>query len=110
MVYINSFTISQKDMLESAVRVTGTQLSDWTVSKESSQERYSNGLKEIENGERSGYAKMMYTRVFYPDGCGNFEHNRGTSNYLLRLPEEDLDAATNLAIERSKKGQNWVDK
>ena len=97
-------------MLESASRVTGTQLNDWTVSKESSQERYSNGLKEIEQGERSGYAKMMYTRVFYPDGRGDFEHNKGTLNYLLRLPEEDIDAATKLAIERSKKGQNWVDK
>jgi hypothetical protein len=45
---------------------------------------------------------MMYTRVFYPDGCGDFEHNKGTLNSLLDLPKEDIDEAIKAAIERSK--------
>ena len=61
VVYINSFTVSQKDMLESALRVTGTKEDDWTIAKEPAQERYSNGIKEIQEGKRIGFAKMSST-------------------------------------------------
>lgn len=101
VVYIKSFTVSQKDMLESALRVTGTKESDWTISKEPATERWANGLKEMQEGSRIGFAKMLYTRVFYQDGAGNIDH-KGTLNSLLDLPTEDIDEATKIAIERSK--------
>ncbi len=94
-------------MLESALRVTNTKKDDWTIKKEPAQERYSSGIEEIKEGKRIGFAKMMYTRVFYRDGCGDFEHNKGTLNSLLDLPEEDIDEATKAAIERSK-ASNWA--
>ena len=96
-------------MLASAVRVTDTQETEWTVTKEPARERYTNGIKEIQEGKRMGYAKMMYTRVFYPDGCGDVEHTKGTINGLLGLPKEDLDEATKVAIERSQRMKQWVD-
>lgn len=101
VVYIKSFTVSQKDMLESVYRVTGTNEADWTITKESSSERYAQGTKEMYGGSREGFAKMLYTRVFYPDGCGDIEH-KGTINALLGLPVEDIDAATLVAIDRAK--------
>ena len=88
-------------MFESACRATGTQKSDWTVTKESSQERYSTGIRELKEGNRTGFPKMM-SRLFYPDGSGDFEHNKGTLNILLNLPQEDIDEATRRAIERSR--------
>lgn len=102
VVYTNSFSVSQKDMLASVLRVTRTKEVDWTITKEPAQERYSNGIKEMKQGIMVGFAKMMYTRVFYADGCGDFEHKKGTLNSLLRLPQEDLDAATEAAVERAK--------
>ena len=106
IVYVNSFNVSQKDMLESALRVTDTKEADWTITKEPSKDRCENGLKEIQEGMRVGFAKMMYTRVFYPDGCGDVSDK--TINHLLDLPEEDIDEATKRAIERSA-GAKWVD-
>lgn len=102
VVYINSFTVSQKDMLDSVLRVTGTKLEDWKINKEPTQERYSTGMKEIKEGKRIGFAKMLYTRIFYPDGCGDTENGKGTLNSLLDLPSENIDEATKIAIERSK--------
>lgn len=95
-------------MLESTIRVTGTKKDDWTITSEPARERYSSGIKEIQEGKRIGFAKMMYTRVFFADGCGDFEHNKGTLNSVLDLPDEDIDEATKDAIERSK-GSHWVD-
>lgn len=88
-------------MLDSVYRVTGTTEADWTITKESSQERYAKGMKDMYEGSREGFAKMLYTRVFYPDGCGDVEH-KGLINDLLVLPTENLDTATAAAIERAK--------
>ena len=107
VVYINSFTISQKDMFASALRVTGTKEADWTITKEPTQSRYASGTKEMKEGKRIGFAKMIYSRCFYPDGCGDFEQHKGTLNALLDLPEEDMDEATKAAINRAKT-TDWV--
>jgi hypothetical protein len=98
-VYVSSFTISQTDMLGSVLRVTGTNLQDWTITKESSSERYQTGLKEVQGGVMTGYPKMMFSRVFYPDDSGNYEKIRGTSNQILGLPKESLDEATKASIK-----------
>lgn len=101
-VYINSFTLSQKDMLDSVLRVTGDKINDWTVSKEPAQERFVAGVEAMKKGDRAGFVKMLYTRVFYADGCGDYETSKGTSNALLGLPKEDLDEATKAAIKRAE--------
>jgi hypothetical protein len=108
-VYINSFTVSQKDMFESLLRVTGTKSEDWTITKESAEERAATGLKEMQEGKQSGFAKKLYTRVFFSDGFGDFEHNKGTLNDLLGLQKEDLDEATKVAVGRVRLPQ-WGEK
>jgi hypothetical protein len=101
-VYISSFTVSQKDMLESVLRVTHTSLDDWTVTKEPSHARYAAGLEQLKKGDRMGFTRALYTRVFYPDDSGNVEKTRGLQNEVLGLPKEDIDEFTKIAIERSK--------
>lgn len=104
VVYCNSFTINQKEMLASAMRVTGTKESDWKITKEPAQERYAAGVEAMKKGDRAGFAKMMYTRIFYPDGNGDFESRRGTINDLVGISKEDakLDEYTAIAVERAK--------
>jgi hypothetical protein len=101
-VYVNSFTLNQKEILASAVRVMGSRESEWTITREKGRERYITGVKEIEEGKKIGFAKMMYTRMFFDDRCGDFETGRGTLNELLGLPKEDVDETTIVAVERSK--------
>lgn len=101
-LYVSSFTISQKDMLESVLRVTQTKLDDWTVTKESAQSRYAAGMEQLMKGDRIGFVKALYTRVFYPDDSGNVEKTRGLHNDLLGLPKENLDEYTKIAIQRAK--------
>ena len=88
-------------MFDSALRATDTKEDDWSVVYESAREQYASGMKEIQEGNFSGFLKMM-ARIFYPDGCGDFEHNKGTLNESLNLPKEDIDEATKVAIERQK--------
>ena len=47
-IYIASFTVSQKDMLDSCLRVTGTKIEDWKITKEPSVDRYKAGMQAMQ--------------------------------------------------------------
>ena len=88
-------------MFSSLQRVTQTRASDWTITKQASIDRFTQGKEEIDRGEMKGWAKMGYSRVFFGDGVGNFEEK------VIRLPgdeewgaEEKLDEATVIAVKR----------
>jgi hypothetical protein len=81
-------------MLASAIRVTDTEESNWNIVHESLKEGYEIEIKEIGEGKMSGFAKMIFTRVFYPDSYRDFEAGKGTANELLGLEKEDLDVTT----------------
>lgn len=106
-IYLSSFNVSQRDIFPSVLRVTGTPAADWKQSFEPSKERYAKGLEQIKHGQKIGFAKMMYSRVFFQDGSGAFSKSKGTVNALLGLPEESIDESTERAMERSKEAQ-WV--
>ena len=104
--YIASFRISQRDMLDSLHRVTGTMDKDWKITHEPTAQRYKDGLDEMQKGVRTGFAKAMYTRAFYPNGGGDFESSRGLANDSIGLPKDDLDEATKRTVEMVESGWN----
>jgi hypothetical protein len=102
MVRVNSFLLSQKDMFESVKRVTNTTDKDWTIKYEDAKTRYEDGVTLFDGGKgsRRGFGQFLYARVFYPDGSGDFGSRNGLDNETLGLPQEDLDEATKVGIER----------
>ncbi|RDW89295.1 hypothetical protein BP6252_01327 [Coleophoma cylindrospora] len=100
--YMSSFRVSQKDMFESVLRVTGTKESDWNVSYEDVHERFQKGLERVQKGDMNGFAQLLYARTFFPDGAGDHETIKGLHNELLGLPQEDFDECTKGAVEMAK--------
>ncbi|OLN85461.1 Quinone oxidoreductase 2-like protein 2 [Colletotrichum chlorophyti] len=103
--YISSFLVSQQDMFESVKRVTNTTDEDWTVTRENTLERFRGGQAALRSGERTGFVRLMYARIFFPSNDGDVEHKHGLANEALGLPEEDLDKATNEAVRMSLAGE-----
>lgn len=103
---LSSFRISQRDMLDSLHRVLGTEDKDWEIRREPTKQRYQDGVEELKNGVFTGRAKAMYTRVFYPNGDGDYEASMGLVNDVLGLPKEELDDATKRAVEMVESGWN----
>lgn len=104
-VYVGSFTVSQRDMLESVKRVTGTTDTDWTITSEDSRTRWQSAMGDLKGGDRSAYIRIMYTRSFFPDGAGNSEAKYGLANEALGLPKEDLDERTKEAVRLALSGE-----
>ncbi|KAK9365444.1 hypothetical protein V1509DRAFT_667149 [Lipomyces kononenkoae] len=107
-VFISSFLLSQKDMFESWKRVTGDKEDDWTIEYEPTLERHQRGLERVKNGDRSGFVEAMYSRVFFPNGDGDFEHKYGLANTILGLPTEGLDEQTKNAKDMVDRGHNYM--
>jgi len=100
-IYVASFTTSQAEILDSILRVTGDKREDWKVEYETSRDRYERGIEAMSQGDRMGFARMLYARSMYPvPGVANTEGTHGLTNEMLGLQKEDLDEATKLAVER----------
>ncbi|KAF4983912.1 hypothetical protein FZEAL_789 [Fusarium zealandicum] len=106
-LYISSFLLSQREMLDSVQRVTGTTDKDWQIEHEGSKARWQRGMDLLSSGDRSGWALAMYARTFYPNGDGNFEAKHGLANDVLGLPKEDLDEASKRAIGMVEASYNY---
>lgn len=103
--YVSSFTISQEDMFESVLRVTGDKRSDWKITHTTAKEYFASGHELMKQGNMAGFGRLMYARGFFPASAaksnGNFEVARGLHNDILGLPKEDLDEFTKIGIEMS---------
>jgi hypothetical protein len=99
MVKFSSFTVNQREMLESLMRVTGTTEKDWTIREEPVVEYYKKSIEQMMKGDRKGFARAMYSRLFYPDEPGDYEKVLGSDNEKLGLPKEDIDEFTKIAIQ-----------
>ncbi|KAL2022230.1 hypothetical protein VTK56DRAFT_5840 [Thermocarpiscus australiensis] len=105
LVYVSSFRLSQRDMFESVKRVTGTSDADWTITHESSEQRWKDGMAEVLKGNFKAFTKMLYSRMFFPNGDGDYQSRRALHNDVLGLPVEDLDAATRIAVRMGESGE-----
>ncbi|KAI5464833.1 hypothetical protein BGZ63DRAFT_350598 [Mariannaea sp. PMI_226] len=106
-LYISSFRINQREMLDSIQRVTGTTDKDWTIDYEDSKDRWVRGKARMQSGDRLGHAMAMYARTFFPNGDGDFETKYGLANDVLSLPKEDLDEASKRAVAMVEGGYNY---
>lgn len=103
-VTIASFLISQRDMLDSLNRVLSTTDEDWTITYQPAEERYQEGLQELQGGSMLGFAKAMYAKLFFPGGGGDYTTGYTLDNGKLGLPSEDLDEATKRAVDMVNNG------
>lgn len=87
-VFFSSFRVSQRDLLESAIRVTGTREGDWTVSSQPSAEVITKCK------EASGFTPVLLMALTFAEGMGGDYSDRVVDYKRLGLEqEESLDEA-----------------
>ncbi|KAJ6113428.1 NAD(P)-binding protein [Penicillium sp. IBT 18751x] len=101
-VYISSFRVTQLDMFESVKRVTGTTDEDWTITKESAEQRWKKAHAAVQQGDFGQFPRQLYSRMFFPTADGDYESRRELHNKLLGLPVESLDEYTAIAIKMAE--------
>lgn len=104
-VYVSSFRLTQREMFESVKRVTKTTDADWTITQESVAQRFKEGQEGMKVHNWNVFTKMLYSRMFFANGDGDYESRRGLDNKLLGLPVEDLDEATAEGIRMAENNE-----
>ena len=99
VVYVASFTVSQKEILTALERVTG---STWKVTNVDGEQQKKTGQEKMSKGDFSG-APLLLSYINCVEGHGgNFAMYKETSNGLLGLPKEDLDEVLTRIVNESK--------
>ena len=99
-LYINSFFISQHDMLASVQRATGTSSKDWKVSYRSGTTAVEEGYIGLRAGDHMKGIDVLYGTNFLPGKGGDYAVTKGTANKALGLPEESLDEVTKMVVNQ----------
>lgn len=87
-LYINSFTVSQAQLLSAFEKATGKK---WEVKYADVEEDKKEGLEKIAKGDLSGAAHLI-RYINLNDGYGgNYMQYKEGANELLSLPKESLD-------------------
>lgn len=106
--YVDSFRVTQRMLLDSVQRVTGTTDKDWEITREPAEKRYNDGLEEMKTDPQRGFAKALYAGG-WSRGTGH-EYAQKLDNDKLGLKPEDLDTATKEVVEKVQSGWNpWMD-
>jgi hypothetical protein len=101
-IHISSFLVNQSDVFESVKRVTKTTDADWTITSESSEKVWADGLEQLKQGNYKGITKMFHSGVLAEGGGGNYGAIYGLDNDVLGLEQEDLDAFTAVAVSMAE--------
>ncbi|RYP46613.1 hypothetical protein DL768_007235 [Monosporascus sp. mg162] len=89
-VYFSSFRISQRDLLESAKRVTGTRDEDWTVISEDPEDVIKAAQEEVAKGNGGAGIRILFALLF-SEGMGGDYSAKVIDYKKLGLEPEDLD-------------------
>jgi len=106
-LYIDSFSVTQRQILDSVQKATGTTDKDWDITCEPAMKRYADGLEEFKTGNMDGFAKALYAHGWSNKGGRGYEEK--LENAKLGFEREDLDAVTKKVVEKVQGGWNpWT--
>lgn len=88
MVYVKSFCVTPRELLDAVQKATGTSDEDWTVERRDVKERMKEGGEKLQKGDHMGMVDLLYGATM-TEGLGNV-YKEETLNGVLGLPEEDL--------------------
>jgi hypothetical protein len=107
-LYVDSFAITQRKLLDSVQRATGTTDGDWDITCEPAEKRYNDGLAEMKTNPQRGFPKALYAQGWSKGGGRDFTAK--LDNEKLGLKSEDLDVVTKKVVEKVQNGWNpWVE-
>lgn len=88
-IYVNSFTLTQNQVLGALENAIGTKLQ---VTRTTTKEILQAGYRNIESGNPGlGFAQTVTSAIYGYGGMNNFSANRDLANEILALPKESLE-------------------
>ena len=97
-VCFDSFLTSQKDMLASVQRSTGTTDAEWKITDMPMDQYIQDGRERMAKGDFWGMRDVLYGSIM-KEGLGDKYYGRELANDKLGLPKEDYDSVVKGVVE-----------
>lgn len=104
-VYFSSFHITQREIWAAAMRATGTEESDWTVSARPSEEVVKECKEQIANGAGMAPAQQLLMALTLGKGIGGDYQEKVLDPKRLGLEPESLDEVVKSVVDEMIAGQ-----
>lgn len=101
-LYVSSFRVSQPDLFQTVLRVTGTTEADWAIERKTTHDLIADGEKMVKDGDSAGKFKILFGGLFQ-SGMGG-EYTEKVQNGRLGLQEEDLEEVVKASAAAAKSG------
>lgn len=90
-VYLSSFQTSQREILDSVLRATGTKNSDWEVVNQDPEVTIKAARDEVAKGNWQAFIGEFYTAHMQEGRGGNYEAKAANDREVLGIQGENLD-------------------
>ncbi|RSL92346.1 hypothetical protein CEP52_013860 [Fusarium oligoseptatum] len=87
-VYVNSFTVTQNEVVRALERATGEK---FEISHGTVDGLWQDGVAQVKDGQLMGTLAMIAGAIYGKGGLAHFSVTKGLWNAKLGLPQEDLD-------------------
>jgi hypothetical protein len=90
-LYLRSFLIGQREVLDSAIRATGTTEADWEITKQDPEVAIKASRDAVAAGNPMAFVSELYLKHMLEGYGGNYEEKAAKHAQVLGLKEESLD-------------------
>jgi uncharacterized protein YbjT (DUF2867 family) len=104
-VYLRSFLLSQRDILDSAIRATGTKESDWQVTTQDPEVTIQAARDAMAAGNPMAFVGEFYTAHMQEGRGGNYEEKAVKDAAVLGLERENLDEVVKRVVKELETGE-----
>jgi len=98
LVYLSSFEVTQRELLDSVQRATGTSDADWSIDSKDVRERTEEGKAKLAGGDHMGMVDLLYSALM-TKGIGEGYKGKELANEALGLPTEELDVVVKQVVD-----------
>lgn len=98
-VYVSEFTVSQNDIFDALLEITGTKREDWKIEHRTAESMKSQGLEKLSKQDFTGVYDLIFAAVHQPGLGSDFSTTRKLNNDVLGVVKGDLFNATQKIVE-----------
>jgi len=98
-VYLRSFLITQRQVLDSALRATGTKESDWEITKQEPEVAIKASRDAVAAGNPYAFVSEFYLAHMQEGRGGNYQDKAAKDAEVLGLEEESLDEVVQRVVK-----------
>jgi hypothetical protein len=98
-VYVSEFTVSQNDIFDALLGITGTKREDWKIEHRTAESMKSQGLDKLAKQDFTGVYDLIFAAVHQPGLGSDFSATRKLDNDVLGVVKGDLFEATRKIVE-----------